>query len=430
MEILKRNLEQSNRLWEQAIKVIMDGTQLYSKGPKINVKGVSPIYLKRGKGSHVWDVDGSEYIDYGMAVGSMLLGYCYPAIDDAINKQLKDGTNFSLVHPLEVELANLLVDIIPSAEKMRFLNTGSEATTAAVRIARAYTGREEIVRSYYHGWHDWCVANTDYNAGIPKSLREIVYYPEFNDVAGYKNIFEEHGEDIAAVIMEPIEFTKPNDNFLSKVKDLAHKHGSLLIFDEVSTGFRFDLGGAQKYFNITPDMSTFGKAIANGMPISAVVGRGEIFDNVQDNIFISSTFGGATLGFAAAIANINEIQENNVVKYIWKIGDKLKTVFNEIIGENELTDIMKCIGLPPRLNLSFKPVNKISDVELKSLVMQEMVKRGVLFTWTIFTSFSHSDEDFDITIEAFSDTINVCKKALNDNNISKYLEGEPVVPIL
>lgn len=427
---MKRSLDESNRWWEKTNRVIMDGTQLYSKGPKINVKGVSPIYLKRGKGCHVWDVDGNEYIDYGMAVGSMILGYCYPIVNEVIKKQLEDGTNFSLVHPLEVELANLLVEIIPSAEKMRFLNTGSEATTAAVRIARAYTNREKIIRSYYHGWHYWSIANTEYNAGIPKVLKDYIFYPKYNDIDGYKHIFEEHGDNIAAVIMEPIEFEEPENNFLQKVKDLAHSHGSLFIFDEVSTGFRFSLGGAQEYFSVIPDLSAFGKAIANGMPISAVVGKAEIFDKVQAKIFISSTFGGACLELAAAIANIREIRDKNVVDYLWKVGKKLKDGFNKITKEYDLDHVIKCIGLPPRLNLSFKDVGDISYIELKSLVMQEMVKRGILFTWTIFTSFSHSDEDIEKTLEAYVDAMRVCRKAISENSAKKYLEGEPVVPIL
>lgn len=430
MKILKRSLEQSNKWWERAIRVIMDGTQLYSKGPKINVKGVSPIYLKSGKGCHVWDVDETEYIDYGMAVGSMILGYNYPVVNNAIKKQLEDGTNFSLVHPLEVELAELLEKTIPSAEKMRFLNTGSEATTAAVRIARGYTGREKIIRSYYHGWHDWCVANTEYNLGIPKVLQDYVFYPKYNDLDGYKRIFEKHGDDISAVIMEPIEFEKPKNGFLQKVKDLAHDNGSLFIFDEISTGFRFSLGGAQEYFNVIPDLSALGKAIANGMPVSAIVGRAEIFDKVHEKIFISSTFGGACLSLAAAIANINEIHDKKVVDYLWKVGKKLKEGFNEITEEFELDNIIKCVGMPPRLNLSFTKTGNITEIELKSLVMQEMVKRGILFTWTIFTSFSHTDKDIETTLEAYVDAMEVCKKAVKEDNAMKYLEGEPVVPIL
>jgi glutamate-1-semialdehyde 2,1-aminomutase len=430
MKVLKRSLEMSNHYWDRANKVIMDGTQLYSKGPKINVKGVSPIYLQRGDGCYVWDVDGTKYLDYGMGVGTLILGYNNPVVNAAITKQLKEGTNFSLVHPKEVELAELLSTIIPCAEKMRFEKTGSSATTAAIRIARAYTGREKVIRGEYHGWHDWCLANTKHNGGIPKILQKYVSTGVYNDLDSYKRIFEENKDDIAAVIVEAIELEEPRNNFLQKLKDLAHANGSLFIFDEIVTGFRFSLGGAQQYFGVTPDMATFGKGMSNGMPISAVVGRAEIFDKVHKNVFISTTFGGECLSLAAAIANINELREKHVSDYLWKIGKTLKDEFDRLIKEHGLSAFIQCVGLPPRLNLSFKPSRDISDIELKSLMMQEMVKRGILFTWTIFTSYSLQSKDIKMTMEAFDDALQICKKAVEENNVKKYLEGEPIVPIL
>ena len=420
----------SNHYWDRANKVIMDGTQLYSKGPKINVKGVSPIYLQRGDGCYVWDVDGTKYLDYGMGVGTLILGYNNPVVNAAITKQLKEGTNFSLVHPKEVELAELLSTIIPCAEKMRFEKTGSSATTAAIRLARAYTGREKVIRGEYHGWHDWCLANTRHNGGIPEILQQYVFTGVYNDLDSYKRIFEENKDGIAAVIVEPIELEEPKDDFLPKLKDLAHAHGALFIFDEIVTGFRFSLGGAQQYFGVTPDMATFGRGMSNGMPISAVVGKGDIFDKVHSNVFISTTFGGECLSLAAAVANIHELQDKRVSDYLWKIGKTLKDDFSRCIEDQELTDFIQCVGLPPRLNLSFKPSGNITAVELKSLMMQEMVKRGILFTWTIFTSYSLQSKDIEKTMDAFTDTLQVCKKAVKENNVKKYLEGEPIVPIL
>jgi glutamate-1-semialdehyde aminotransferase len=429
MKVLKRSLEKSNQYWDRANKVIMDGTQLYSKGPKINVKGVSPIYLQRGDGCYVWDVDGTKYLDYGMAVGTLILGYNNPVVNKAIINQLREGTNFSLVHLKEVELAELLSTIIPCAEKMRFEKTGSSATTAAIRIARAYTGREKVIRGEYHGWHDWCMANARHNGGIPKVLQDYVFTGKYNEIDSYKKIFEEH-DDIACVITEAIEFEEPKDNFLGKLKDLAHANGSLFIFDEIVTGFRFSIGGAQQYFGVTPDLATFGKGMSNGMPISAVVGKAEIFDKVHKDVFISTTFGGECLSLAAAVANINELQEKHVPDYLWKIGSILKDDFNRLINEQGLSEYIHCVGLPPRLNLSFKLSGNISAVELKSLMMQEMVKRGILFTWTIFTSFSLQSKDITMTMEAFADSLQVCKKAVEENNVKKYLEGDPIVPIL
>ena len=430
MKILSRSLEMSNSLWDRANKVIMDGTQLYSKGPKINVKGVSPIYLQRGDGCYVWDVDGTKYLDYGMGVGTLILGYNNPIVNAAIVKQLKEGTNFSLVHPKEVELAELLSTIIPCAEKMRFEKTGSSATTAAIRIARAYTKREKVIRGEYHGWHDWCLANTRHNGGIPKILQNYVFTGIYNDLDSYKRIFEENKNEIAAVIVEAIELEEPKNNFLAKLKDLAHANGALFIFDEIVTGFRFSIGGAQQHFRVIPDMATFGKGMSNGMPVSAVVGRAEIFDSVHKDVFISTTFGGECLSLAAAIANIHELQDKHVSDYLWKIGKVLKDDFNRVIAEHGLSEFVQCVGLPPRLNLSFKPTGNISAVELKSLMMQEMVKRGILFTWTIFTSFSLQSKDIEKTMDAFADSLQVCKKAVEENDVKKFLEGEPIVPIL
>jgi glutamate-1-semialdehyde-2,1-aminomutase len=432
MEVLKRSLKKSNDYWSRGTRVIMDGTQLYSKGTNINVKGVSPIYLQKGKGCHVWDVDGTEYIDYGMAVGTLILGYNYPVINNAIKKQLEEGTNFSLVHPKEVELAELLVKHIPCAEMMRFEKTGSSATTAAIRIARAYNGREKIIKGEYHGWHDWCLADAKKNHGIPKLLKEYIFEGKYNNIESYKKIFDEYGDEIAAIIVEPVEDKTegPDNNFLQNLRELAHKNGALFIFDEIVTGFRFSIGGAQKYFNVIPDLATFGKGMSNGMPISVVTGKAEIFEKVRKDIFISTTFGGECLSLAAAIANINELEDKKVPDYLWSIGKKLKSEFNKITQDHDLQNYIKCVGLPPRLNLAFKTVGNIKETEMKSLVMQEMVKRGILFTWTIFTSYSLQEKDIQKTMEAYVDSLKVCQKAVKDNNALKYLEGEPVIPIL
>jgi glutamate-1-semialdehyde aminotransferase len=422
MQVKNRNLTRSKSYWERAVKVIMDGTQLYSKGPMVNVQGVAPIYLQRGAGAHVWDVDGNEYIDYTSGVGSIILGYCYPRINQAIARQLADGTNLGLIHPLEVEAAELIVENIPCAEMLRFLKTGSGATTAAVRIARAYTGRDKIIKGEYHGWHDWTMAHTSRNAGIPKVLRDTVFYVEYNNLAQYEALFSEHPEEIAAVITEPVELEPPRLDFLNKLKKLAHAHGALLIFDEVVTGFRFGLGGAQEYFGVTPDLACFGKATSNGMPLSAVVGRAEIFKNVSKKIFMSTTFGGEMLSLAACVANIQELKEMPVIDHIWAVGKRLKDGANELAGSIGVN--IECLGYPPRINLVFRDEGGNLSDELKSLFLQEAVKRGVLMGWQMFPTYSHSDEDVSRTLEAFEDAMRICKRAVQENNVAGYLEGE------
>jgi glutamate-1-semialdehyde aminotransferase len=427
MKPLKRSLEQSNAWWDRALKVIMDGTQLYSKGPNVSVKGVTPIYLKRGKGSHSWDVDGNEYIDFSMGVGSLFLGYGYPRVLDAVRAQLEDGTNLSLVHPLEVEAAERLVKHIPSAEKVRFLKTGSDATTAATRLARAFTGRDRVIKGEYHGWMDWCMANTKRNAGIPKVLRDHVLYMEYNRLDQAKEYFARYKGEIACVITEAVELEEPRGSFLSDLKALCHENGALLIFDEVVTGFRFGLSGAQGFFGVTPDMAVFGKAMANGMPLSAVVGRAEIFDTVHEKVFISTTFGGETLSLAAACACMDEIAEKDAVAYVWRIGQRLKDGTNELLKRHGLP--VQCIGYAPRINLSFMEKFDQPSLELKTLFLQEVTKRGILMGWTMFPSFTHTDEDINQTLEAFEDAAAICEQALREENVAALLEGPLAVAV-
>lgn len=424
MTPIKRNLKKSIMYWERAKKVIMDGTQLYSKGPMINIFGVAPTYLQKGKGAYVWDVDGNKYIDYTSGVGSVILGYGYPKVKNAILRQLEDGSNLGLIHPLEVKVAELLCEIIPCAEMVRFLKTGSDACAAAVRIARAYTGKEVIIKGEYHGWHDWAMARSKRREGIPKSLYNTVYYAEYNNMDEYFKIFKERKDEVAAVILEPVQLIPPENDFLNNLKELCKKNKALLIFDEVVTGFRFSLGGSQEYFNVIPDLAIFGKGIANGMPLSVVAGRREIFEKVKDKIFISTTFGGEMLSLSAAYANINEIKAKNVLKRIWQLGSKLKEGTNKISAQLGIN--LKCIGYPPRIYITMKNEKGEEDRIVKSIFLQETVKRGVLMAWQMFPMFMHKDEDIKQTLNIFKEAMKVCKEAIDSGKPEKYLEGPPV----
>ena len=325
MKILNRSLEKSNELWAQAQDTILSGVQLYSKGPETHIKGVSPIYIDHAKNAHVWDPDGNEYIDYDMGLGPILLGYCYKPVDDAVRRQLKRGMGYSLVAPEEVEYAKLCIENIPCAEKVRFLKTGSSATEAAVRIARAYTGKKHILRGEYHGWHEWTTAaETVRQGGILDDLKKYVHKFDYNDFTAVEKYFEQYKGEIAAIITEPVQVESPENNFLENLLDICHKNEAVLIFDEVVDGFRFSIGGAQKYFGITPDMATFGKAAANGMPLSIVAGKREIMDAVDKKVFISTTFGGECLSLAAGIAVMNELKNKNVTEKLWATGKKIQ----------------------------------------------------------------------------------------------------------
>ncbi len=424
-----RKLSKSNEYWRRAEKIIPAGTQTFSKGPTQFVQGVAPIYLQSGKGSHVFDVDGNEYIDYVMALGPITLGYAYPSVNEAIIKQLEQGITFSLMHPLEVELSELLVEVIPCAEMVRFGKNGSDVTTAAVRVARAYTGREKIACCGYHGWQDWYIGTTPMNRGVPRSTRELTLPFEFNNIESLEKIFTENPGEIAAVIIEPVTLKIPENNFLQDVKELTHLNGAVLVFDEIVSGFRIALGGAQEYFSVIPDLATFGKGMANGMPLSAVVGKREIMKEFEETFF-SFTFGGEALSLAAAVATITEIRKRNSIAHFFKQGSKLQEGYNQLAQSLRLTEYTQSIGLPAYSGVTFKDAAGKDSLELKSLFQQEMIKKGILTLGVNLLCLSHSDDDIDKTLAAYETALRKIKKAMDEGNIVKYLEGKQIRPVL
>lgn len=424
----KRVLTQSEKTWSKARKIIPAGTQCLSKGPTQFVDGVAPKYLKKGKGCYVWDVDGNKYIDYGMGLRSLVLGYSYPVVNEAIKKQLKDGITFTLMHPMELELAEVLIKTIPCAEAVRYGKNGSDATTAAVRAARAYTGRDKIAICGYHGWHDWYMITTDRNKGIPKIMKELSFAFKYNNIDSLKQLFDTYPDQFAGVIMEPVGVTPPEGNFLKDVQKVTHDNGAVLIFDEIITGFRFSLGGAQEYFNVIPDLGTFGKAMANGMPISALVGKQEIM-NVFNESFLSFTFGGEVLSLAAAIATIKELKAKKVIPFLWAKGKKLQEGYNELAKEHDLEKHTQCAGYPPSTLVKFFGKTPDESLLMKSLVQQELLKRGILWAAYHAISYSHKDAEINKTLEAFDDALKVLGKAADKGNFAGFLEGAPVKPV-
>ena len=417
-------ITKSDELYNRALGLIPSVTQTLAKGPGQWVKGIAPKYLVKGKGSHVWDVDGNEYIDYMMGVGPLSLGYAYPKVDDAIKKQLEDGITFSMMHPLEVEVAEMIRQIVPNAEAVRYSKTGADATSAAVRLARAYTGKNKILCCGYHGWHDWYIAVTARNHGIPEAVQAISYTFNYNDIDSVKNSID---DDVAAVILEPVVFTEPKDNFLHKLADLCKEKNVVLIFDEMWTGFRMALGGAQEYFGITPDLATYSKAVANGMPISILTGKRKIMDLADEDIFFYTTFGGEALSLAATKATIEELRDKNVPKFLNDQGQKLKDGYNTIAQKFGM-DYTKAIGYNWRSMATFE--EKAGDpLVQKSLMQQEMIKRGVLWQGFHNMSFSHSDIDVEYTLQALEESLSILKKAVQGNNLKEMLRGEPVQPV-
>jgi glutamate-1-semialdehyde aminotransferase len=418
------SIKKSDDLYNRAINLIPSVTQTLAKGPQQNVKGIAPKYLQKGKGSHVWDVDGNEYIDFNMAIGPLSLGYAYDKVDDAIKKQLEDGITFSLMHPLEVEVAELINEIIPNAESIRYSKTGADVTSAAIRVARAFTGREKILCCGYHGWHDWYISVTDRNKGIPNSIQDLTFTFNYNDLQSFKNSID---DETAAVILEPFVFESPTDNFLQEIREICTKNGTLLIFDEMWTGFRISLGGAQQFFNVKADLATFSKAIANGMPIAVLTGRKDVMKVLEKDVFFYTTFGGEALSLAAAKATMIELRDKNVPEYLASKGKMLKDGYNKIAEELGMS-YTKCIGYECRSLMTFN-ASVGNPLEMKSLMQQEMIKRGILWGGFHNMSYSHTDEDTEYMLKTYRDVLPILKKAVDEKNVKGYLKGNPVEPV-
>ena len=428
MDTTPRPLARSEEYFARAEKVIPSATQTFSKGHTQFVRGVAPLFLQRAEGSHVWDVDGNEYIDYPLALGPIVLGHNDPDVTVAVRAQLADGVALSLPHPLEVEVSELLTEVIPCAEMVRFGKNGSDATSGAVRVARAYTGRERIAACGYHGWQDWYIGATTRARGVPQAVRELTHLFAYNDLASLRKLFDAHPGEFAAVIMEPVGVVEPAGTFLKDVAALARAHGAVLIYDEVVTSFRVALGGAQERYGVTPDLACVGKAMANGFPVSAVVGRRDLMQ-VFDEIFFSFTFGGEVLSLAAAKATITKLREGKVIPHIWAQGRKLQDGYNALAAEAGIGSLTRCIGLPPRTVLTFTDRKGQDSLAMKSLFQQEVVRRGILNAGGFNLCYRHSDDDVARTLQACRAALGVLAEAVAADDVEGRLRGPVIQPV-
>tara|TARA_B100001063_G_C16737768_1_gene542973 strand:+ start:13 stop:1287 length:1275 start_codon:yes stop_codon:yes gene_type:complete len=418
--------KKSEKLLERALKSIPLGSQTFSKSLTQYPRGASPFFIEKGKGAKVWDVDGNEYIDFINSLAAVTIGYCDKDIDRAVQNQMKNGITFSLPHMLEMEVAEKLIEIIPSAEKVRFAKNGTDATTAAIRMARAYTGKDHIAICGYHGWQDWYIGSTSRDLGVPQDTKNLTHKFEYNNLSSLENIFNLH--DIACVILEPMNIEFPEGNFLNKVKELTHNNNAILVFDETITGFRFSLGGAQEFFDVTPDLSTFGKGMANGYPLSAVVGSNEIMQKAED-IFFSGTFAGETLSLAAASKIIDKYKKAKVIEHISEIGNYLLKNLNQLIEDKALNNIFFTSGHPSWSFLQTKEQERYSLLEIKTFFLQEMFKRGILTLGSHNISFSHSKEMVDHLIEVYEEVLPIIEKNLNNQTLLENIQGDILKPL-
>ena len=411
--------DRSEALWARAERCIPCGTQTLSKAPSQFVNGVYPKYLASGRGCRVTDVDGHEYVDYPMALGAILLGHAHPVVVEAVRRQVAEGTLFTLMHPLEVEVAERLCAIVPCAEQVRFVKNGSDATAAAVRVARAYTGRERVAYCGYHGWHDWFAVTTPRSAGIPAALGPLVRPFAWNDAESLARVLAEHPGEYAAVILEA-PGVDPAPGFLAAVRAHADRAGAVFVWDEIVTGLRWAPGGAQERYGVTPDLACFGKALGNGLPIAAVLGRRALMAEFE-RVFVSMTYGGDVLALAAARAVLDTIATEPVIPHLWTLGERWLAGARAAIAASGVP--MRVGGHAPRSHFEFDDAGDYGGQEVRGLLLQECVKRGVLFGVPIFMTWSHDDVAVDQTLAAFADALAIVARALATGTLRERMEG-------
>lgn len=418
----------SSELLARALRTIPLASQTFSKSITQFPEGISPLFIERGQGSHVWDVDGNEYIDFVSALGAVTLGYNDCDVTNAVQEQLKKGVIFSLPHPLEMEVAEALVEMIPCAEKVRFGKNGTDVTSAAIRIARAYTDREHVVVCGYHGWQDWYIASTTRNLGVPKSTIALTHSFRYNDIQSLEEIFHLHKDQVAAVIMEPMNVSSPEADFLQSVATVTRKNGAVFILDEMITGCRLGKGGAQEYFSVVPDLATFGKGLANGFPLSALVGKNK-FMKLMEDIFFSGTFCGETLSLAAAKTVLKKVANGEVVSNLLLQGKKVVDGVQFLIMKHNVDHIFAITGHPSFSFLLPKGGGEFSSFAVKTLWMQEIFKRGILCIGSHNMTCSHSDADIARLLEVYDEVFPLISNAISENNLLDKLEVKPLEPL-
>ena len=428
--------DESNRLRSKAQKLIPAGAHTYSKGDD-QFPELSPGFIVKGKGAIVQDPDGNEFLDWGMGLRSVILGHGDERVLGAVKAQLELGANFTRPSTLEMELAEMLVDLIPSAEMVKLAKNGSDVTTAAVKLARAYTGRDMIVRCLeqpFFSVNDWFIGDTACNAGVPVAIQQLTKHFHYNDIESLEKVLEENKDQVACVILEPASTEHPKPGFLEKVKELTHKHGAVLIFDEMISGFRWHPQGAQTYYGVTPDLSTFGKAIGNGFSVSALVGKKEIMElggleHDKPRVFLlSTTHGGETHALAAAKTTIGLLKDGKIIKKNWQIGQQLMDGFNEIAKEFGLSKYIKMAGVPCSPYQVFMDRNGTVDLCLRTLYLQEMIKEGILIPY-IAIADSHCPQHVERTLDASRKAMAVLKIAIEQGSADGLLVGKSVKPV-
>lgn len=423
----KSRFLESERLLRLAEAVIPLGSQTFSKSRTQYPVGVSPFFASKGSGSYLWDVDGNKYVDLVASLAAVTLGYGDPEINKAVKRQLKKGVSLSLSSKLETVVAEKIIDLVPSAEMVRFAKNGSDATSAAVRIARYFTGRDHIISIGYHGWHDWYIGSTTRSMGVPSAVQALTLSARYNDLSHVENLFQEVKGNVAAVILEPMNSVDPAPGYLESLRNFCSSNNILLIFDEVITGFRFARGGAQELFGVTPDLSCFGKGIANGFPISVIAGRREIMEGFKE-VFFSGTFGGELLSLTAANVVLDKVRDNRVIPELYRLGQAIQQGLLSEISRNKY-EFINLSGNPTWTFLNWTLSSDALQNKVKTYFLQEMFKRGILVLSTNNVTTTLSQKDISKILTAYAEVFEAISQALERDSLDALLECQPIVPL-
>ena len=422
-----QSFEKSEALLAREVKVSPLAAQTFSKSYRYFCRGIAPSYMDHGEGCYIYDVDGNKFIDYMCALGPITVGYNIPEVNEAVINQVKKFSSGSLQSELEVELAEKLCEIVPCAEMVRFVKNGGDATTAAIRLARAYTCRDVVLMSGYHGMHDWSIGASENHKGVPEAVRKLTINFTYNDLADLEKKLQEN--EVAAVILEPIQSNGPKEGYLEGVKELAHKYGAILVFDEVVSGFRYALGGASEMFHVTPDLAAFGKGMANGYAISAVAGRKDLLEQIEQGVFISTTFGGDAVPMAASLATIKILEQPGFYEKLTKVGEIQRNGIAELINKYNLNDVLSVSGMPAHAGVAFEGHGSLNYLDIQSVYSQTMIQNGILVFAIYNLNGSHTEVEAEKYLDATDKAFALIRKAVDNDSVDDILLGGKVNPV-
>jgi glutamate-1-semialdehyde 2,1-aminomutase len=418
----------SETLLARARRTIPLGAQTFSKSITQLPFGAAPFFASRAKGATLWDEDGHAYVDFCNALCAVTLGYADPDVNAAAVAQIGEGSLFSLSHRLEAEVAERICALVPCAEAVRFGKNGSDATSGAVRVARAYTGRDRILTCGYHGWQDWSIGATARSKGVPKAVRDLTTAFAFNDLPALAALLDAHAGEVAAIMLEPMTATPPAPGYLQGVRRLADAHGAVLIFDETITGFRVDKGGAQALFGVSPDLATFGKGLANGFPLSAVAGRKALMAEMEE-VFFSFTMGGEAVSLAAAKAVLDKLEREPVIQTLRIRGAEVQAEIERLLAATGADAFASISGDPTWSFLNFAPPPSVDVWALKTLFLQEVFARGLFTLGTHNMSYAHGDEEISTLVSAYAEVFPILAEAVRRGDVLARLRCAPLQPL-